>query len=201
MRFGEKMNKKQREQMGKERSYKKKIKLLQFFGLIVMVAILTIVVILSLPEGAENVNSISDGAEALRVQAQHSDNGDLHIEKTLAVEDVTFVDYGADNELLLWLDSDGVYRVAFNTCEECYTRDGHYELKGGVLTCSACGNKLGLTSLQHGKWGGCQPIEIPDSGREDTDIEIIILSEAFDYAAKMFDAWSDGDTEMTFENF
>lgn len=195
------MNKKQRGQMEKERSHKKKIKLIKIFGLIAIVAILTIGVILSLPDGAENANSASDGADELRVQAQLSDNGDLHIEKTLAVEDVTFVDYGADNELLLWLDSDGVYRVAFNTCEECYTRDGHYELKGGVLTCSACGNKLELSSLQHGKWGGCQPIEIPDSGREDTDTEIIILSESFDYAAEMFDAWNDGDTEMTFENF
>lgn len=50
------MNKKQRGQMEKDRSHKKRIKLLQIFGLSAIVAILTIGVILSLPEGAENAN-------------------------------------------------------------------------------------------------------------------------------------------------
>ena len=195
------MGKKLREQMTKERSRKKNIKFITITGVIVIIAALIIIAALLLPNDDGNKSISSSETEALQAQVQLSENGDLRIEKALAREDVTFVDYGANQEMLLWLDSDGTYRVAFNTCEECYARNGHYEHEDGVLACSACGNKLVLSSLQHQVWGGCQPIEFPDSGREDTDTEIVILSEAFEYADEMFTAWDDGNTEITFEEF
>lgn len=202
------MNKKQLEQQAKERQKKKQIKIVCTAGIVLVIASLIIaaVVISSQSSGNDSTNSSSDNVESSEVvtnqiSAELDEQGNLHVDKAQVSEGATFVDYGGDNELLVWIDSDGRYRAAFNLCEECYARNGHYELHDGVLQCSACGNGLELSSLQHGVWGGCQPVEFPDSGRTDTDTEIVILQETLTFADEMFEAWNNGNMEQTFENF
>lgn len=191
------MNKKQLEQQAKERQKKKQIKAMRTAGVVLIIAIL----IIAAAVVVSGRSSGNDGSNSSQISAELDEQGNLHINKAQVSEDVTFVDYGADNELLVWTDSEDRYRAAFNLCEECYTRNGHYELHDGVLQCSACGNSLELSSLQHGIWGGCQPVEFPDNGRADTDTEIVILQEAFTFADEMFEEWNNGNMEQTFENF
>lgn len=64
------------------------------------------------------------------------------------------------------------------------------------VDCTALGDGFNYVN-----WGGCQPVSIPTAARLDTENEIVISSEAIDYAVHMFEQWDSDDMSITFADF
>ena len=130
------------------------------------------------------------------------ENRNLIIPKEDIVENVTYIDYGGSHQILIWKDNNDTMHMAFNTCQECFSRgDARYTYSNGVLTCSICGNQLSVSSLTDASWGGCQPVAIPTEYRDDTEDNLILSEKLLNYADDMFDAWENGTFSTSLETY
>ncbi|MDR1538639.1 MAG: Fe-S-containing protein [Clostridiales bacterium] len=115
---------------------------------------------------------------------------------------LNYFNYGGSQDLVIWKNSSGGYRSAFDVCEECFdTGRAHYTLQNDTLTCESCGTTMALENSGIASWGGCQPVSIPVEYRQDTDSDIVIPSGVLSYASAVFSSWENGDYSNTLENY
>ncbi|MBR1735891.1 MAG: DUF2318 domain-containing protein [Firmicutes bacterium] len=87
--------------------------------------------------------------------------------------------------------SDGNIRVAFNTCQSCYTSgNGRYELEGDELVCQNCGFHFSADDVGIGKNRGCSPWSIEDNEKKVTDDNITIPYEFLSKSKNIFANWN-----------
>lgn len=81
---------------------------------------------------------------------------------------------GVSMEVMAARDANGTIRLAYNTCQVCYSSGrGYYKQEGDKLVCQNCGNQFTIDQI--GKsGGGCNPIPIYSSDYTQTDDEIQI---------------------------
>ena len=105
-------------------------------------------------------------------------NGDLvipldEITKNIKVYSVK-VD-GVKMEILVAKTSSGSIRTAFNTCEVCFdSGKGYYKVSGNKATCQNCGYTYTVDQFNTAKDGGCKPVAITSSERQEADGNLII---------------------------
>lgn len=101
-----------------------------------------------------------------------------------------FYDWDSDGtamQIIARLDSDGVPRLAYNTCQVCLGSPyAYFELSQGLLVCQNCGNAFSPDSV--GKVsGGCNPKPLAEY---DVNTESVTVSaENLASAAPMFKNW------------
>lgn len=186
------MGKRQKLEHERLKRQKKKRRKQIIIGASISVCVITLIVVLAFnaQPSSSTLNIASDS------------NGDLHIAMDSLQNGLNYIDYGSDEELLLWKDSDGVIRTAFDTCEECYSRGNvHFTLSGSTLTCNLCGTTQSVSTLGTDSWGGCQPISITPDMRNDTDTEVIISDAILSYAEDMFSHWDASDYSVSFADY
>jgi hypothetical protein len=118
--------------------------------------------------------------------------GELRIPKKEITATARFYEYRLGNvllEVLALRAPDGTIRVAFNTCQVCYSSGrGYYTQKGDVLVCNNCGNRFKASQVELIK-GGCNPVPITrDLRTEDAD-SIFIPKALFEEAKPLFLNW------------
>lgn len=101
------MGKRQKLEHERLKRQKKKRRKQIIIGASISVCVITLIVVLAFnaQPSSSTLNIASDS------------NGDLHIAMDSLQNGLNYIDYGSDEELLLWKDSDGVIRTAFDTCE------------------------------------------------------------------------------------
>jgi uncharacterized membrane protein len=83
---------------------------------------------------------------------------------------------GTRMEFFAVKDSSGVTRVAFNSCQVCYSSGKGYFLQSGFnMVCQNCGNVYGLSQIGKDK-GGCNPAPMAVDGET---TELVIDSSVF----------------------
>jgi hypothetical protein len=105
----------------------------------------------------------------------------IEIKKEEITEKAKFYPYEVDGikmEVLAIKAKDGSIRVAFNTCQVCYSSGkGYYIQQGDELVCQNCGNRFKADQVGIVK-GGCNPVPIAESGRAD-DGKIIKIDKSY----------------------
>lgn len=137
-----------------------------------------------------------------RMNVPLSEDGSLHVDKTKLINGFNYINYGGDNDLILYQIADDQVRVAFDTCEECYGyRKVHFNPNGDNMQCSVCETIHPLSDFGLQNWGQCQPVAIPTAARLDTSEQVIIDAKAFEFANTMFAQWDEDNYDMTFAQF
>lgn len=81
---------------------------------------------------------------------------------------------GVSMEVMAAKDANGTIRLAYNTCQVCYSSGrGYYKQEGDKLVCQNCGNQFTIDQIGESS-GGCNPIPISSSDYTQTDDEIQI---------------------------
>lgn len=81
---------------------------------------------------------------------------------------------GVSMEVMAAKDANGTIRLAYNTCQVCYSSGrGYYKQEGDKLVCQNCGNQFTIDQIGE-SGGGCNPIPISSSDYTQTDDEIQI---------------------------
>ena len=138
-------------------------------------------------------------ATSSTIQLAPDSNGDLRVPLNRLQNRLQYIAYGGREELLLWRDSNGVIRTAFDTCEECYSRGNvRFTLSGNILTCSQCGVTQPVSVLGTEGWGGCRPVAVTPAMRNDTDTEVVVPAAVLAYARDMFSRWNASDFSISF---
>ena len=118
--------------------------------------------------------------------------GELRIPKKEITATARFYEYRLGNvllEVLALRAPDGTIRVAFNTCQVCYSSGrGYFTQKGQILVCNNCGNQFSVSQIELVK-GGCNPVPITkDIKTEDADY-ITIPKAIFEKTRPLFLKW------------
>ncbi len=138
--------------------------------------------------------------QELEVALQEDES--LKVERSALVQGFNYIDWGGEEELILYKNAQGEIAAAFDTCEECYTDgDVHFTPQNGNMVCSVCGTVQPLSGFGAQSWGGCRPLAIPDEARHDTDTQVVLSASLMDYARHMFLLWNDGELSMTLADY
>ena len=130
-------------------------------------------------DGSGGVQAVSAG-ESLRIPLDG-------LSETVAFYPVE-VD-GTPMEVLAVVDSRGTIRMAYNTCQICYSSGrGYYVQEGSELVCQNCGNRFTVDQIEV-ETGGCNPVPIFPEERTQTDTEILLSYEQLKEAAQIFANW------------
>jgi len=120
------------------------------------------------------------------------DAKDLHITAAELSEQARFYSVDTDGnemEVIALVASDGSTRIAFNTCQVCYSSGrGYYKIDGDELVCQNCGNRFSGDAVGIEN-GGCNPIPITEEDRAEQDGVITISGEYLDAANQVFQNW------------
>ena len=131
-----------------------------------------------------------------------AEDGSLHVPRSLLGEGFNYVNWGGTEELILYTNEEGEVLTAFDSCEECFAEGSvHFTLNSGHTICSVCNTVSEIDEFGAQEWGGCRPITVPASARQDAGSDIIISSECMAFAADMFNHWSQGDLSVTFASY
>ncbi|MDR1000428.1 MAG: DUF2318 domain-containing protein [Clostridiales bacterium] len=96
---------------------------------------------------------------------------------------------GTSLEVIAVKASDGTTRIAFNTCQVCYSSGrGYYEQDGGVLVCQNCGNRFATDQVGI-KSGGCNPWPIFEENIVLADGNITIPYDFLKESKQIFANW------------
>ena len=147
-------------------------------SLAIIVAISFVLALTSCQKGLENKNENTGAAG----QNGSTDSG-ITIVKSSITDDATFFPYQAGDtymEIIAIRASDGTVRTAFNTCQVCNgSGRAYYEQSGDVLVCQNCGNRFTVDQVEVVK-GGCNPIPIFESSKQDDGETITIPGSYLD---------------------
>jgi uncharacterized protein YcfL len=96
---------------------------------------------------------------------------------------------GIKMEILALKASDGSIRIAFNTCQVCYSSGkGYYVQEGNELVCQNCGNRFNADMVGKTR-GGCNPVPISDTSKVDDGAKITIDKNFLDKNKAYFSHW------------
>ncbi|WP_243156237.1 DUF2318 domain-containing protein [Clostridium sp. C2-6-12] len=96
---------------------------------------------------------------------------------------------GVKMEVLALKANDGTIRVAFNTCQVCYSSGkGYYVQEGKELVCQNCGNRFNADMVGKTK-GGCNPVPIAEQSKVDDGTKIEIDKKFLDKNKGYFSNW------------
>lgn len=122
-------------------------------------------------------------------------DGKLIIDTTNITSDVTFVNYDSNGVIIQFIvvrGTDGVVRIAFNTCQACNPSPRAYFIQEGeYLKCENCASLFHIDKIGVDK-DGCNPIVVEE--KEEQDNKIIINTEYADTFRDRFVNWN-GITE------
>lgn len=104
-----------------------------------------------------------------------NDDGDIVIKEEDITSVATFINYnyeGVTIGLIAVRGTDGIVRIAFNTCQSCSPSPNAYFIqKGEYLICQNCFNKFHIDKIGIEK-GGCNPAFVEEQKKEDGIITI-----------------------------
>lgn len=96
---------------------------------------------------------------------------------------------GVSMEVMAAKDANGTIRLAYNTCQVCYSSGrGYYKQEGDKLVCQNCGNQFTIEQIGE-SGGGCNPIPISSSDYTQTDDEIQIPNTYLSNYESAFSNW------------
>ena len=129
------------------------------------------------------------GEEAL---AEAVNTQGIKIQKSEITETATFYPYQAQDtymDVIAIRATDGTVRTALNTFQVC-TGSGraYYEQEGDALICQNCGNRFTVDQIEVIK-GGCNPVPILASDKEDNGDTITISDEFLVANKNLFVNW------------
>ena len=117
-------------------------------------------------------------------------DGKIEIDTTNITSDVTFVNYDSDGVIIQFIvvrGTDGVVRIAFNTCQACNPSPRAYFVQEGeYLKCENCTSLFHIDKIGVEK-DGCNPIVVEE--KEEVDNKIIIKTEYADTFRDKFVNW------------
>lgn len=117
-------------------------------------------------------------------------DGKIEIDTTNITNDVTFVNYDSNGVIIQFIvvrGTDGVVRIAFNTCQACSPSPRAYFVQEGeYLKCENCASLFHIDKIGVEK-DGCNPIVVEE--KEQTDNKIIIKTEYVDTFRDKFVNW------------
>ncbi len=120
----------------------------------------------------------------------NSVDGKIEIDTTNITSDVTFVNYDSNGVIIQFIvvrGTDGVVRIAFNTCQACSPSPRAYFVQEGeYLKCENCASLFHIDKIGVEK-DGCNPIVVEE--KEQTDNKIIIKTEYADSFRDKFVNW------------
>ncbi|MDD2378048.1 MAG: DUF2318 domain-containing protein [Bacilli bacterium] len=123
------------------------------------------------------------------IDYQLAENGDFVMAESEVKDEITFYNVNVNDinvQLIIVRASDGTIRTVFNTCQVCNPSPKAYFVReGDYLVCQNCGNRYHIDKLGLER-GGCNPIPISGSEREDSDGNIIIPAELLEEMAPRF---------------
>lgn len=103
----------------------------------------------------------------------------------------TFVNYEVNGVIIQFVvvrGTDGVVRIAFNTCQACNPSPNAYFIQNGeYLECQNCGNTFHINKVGEEK-GGCNPAPVEE--KEEKENEIILDKEYIDTYQVNFENWN-----------
>ncbi|BCN31951.1 DUF2318 domain-containing protein [Anaeromicropila herbilytica] len=140
---------------------------------------------------SQSTDTIDNETESTSIAS--IDNKDSLVIPIASVTDqVSFNPYNKLNntmEVIAVKASDGTIRTAFNTCQVCNgSGRGYYKEENGVLTCQNCGNQFSVDDIGMIR-GGCNPVPISDDEKKVTDTSIIISKATLKQYEGIFDNW------------
>ena len=96
---------------------------------------------------------------------------------------------GTRMEVIAIKDQTGKIRIAFNTCQVCYSSGrGDYVQKGNQLVCQNCGNRFTVNQIEV-QSGGCNPSPIFEEYKTFTEDTIEIGYDFLQKSEKIFANW------------
>lgn len=108
---------------------------------------------------------------------------------------VTFVNYEVEGVIIQFIvvrGTDGVVRIAFNTCQSCNpSPNAYFKQVGEYLQCQNCGNQFHIDKIGEEK-GGCNPAVVEEF--EEQENQIIIDENYANTYKEKFEDWN-GPTE------
>ena len=132
-------------------------------------------------------------ANFLNVEANN--DGNIIIDTTNITSTATFVNYKVDNVTIQFVvvkGTDGVVRIAFNTCQSCNpSPNAYFVQKGEYLECQNCGNRFHIDEIGEAK-GGCNPHPVEE--KEISENKIILTKDYVDTFKEKFENFN-GPTE------
>lgn len=97
-----------------------------------------------------------------------------------------FFDYKATDKkavrFFVMKSSDGVYRAALDTCDECYRARKGYFQQGDDMICRKCGIRFPSSKINE-VMGGCNPVGLP---RTIADGKLVIAASALEAGKSYF---------------
>jgi len=99
------------------------------------------------PQPAEEIPEVKDSDE-IRISTAEVDDGKAHY--------YSYDSDGVNIRYFIIKSSDGVYRAAFDACDECYRAKKGYRQDGDDMVCNNCGLKFESNKINEVK-GGCNP--------------------------------------------
>lgn len=125
--------------------------------------------------GCGNDTSREDKINNKVVEATLDIEGNIVIDESEITEEATFISYEVDGVtigLISVRGTDGVVRVAFNTCQSCTPSPNAYFIqKWEYFECQNCGNKFHVDKIGIEK-GGCNPAPVEEMHQENGMITI-----------------------------
>lgn len=121
----------------------------------------------------------------------YSNDGKIIIDTTNITSKATFVNYEVDSVVIQFIvvrGSDGVVRIAFNTCQVCNPSPNAYFIqKGNYLECQNCKTKFSIDKLGI-EIGGCNPQ--PVENKQELENKIILDQEYVETFKEKFVDWN-----------
>lgn len=136
-------------------------------------------------------NSKTKILEQSATKATLNENGDIIINEENITSNATFLNYEVDEIQIGFIvvrGTDGIVRVAFNTCQACNpSPDAYFIQKENYLECQNCGNRFHINKLGQEK-GGCNPAPVEEMTQENGIITI--SSEYAKTYKEKFENWN-----------
>lgn len=136
-------------------------------------------------------DSVSAQNENKFINVKLNEDGKIVIDTSDITSKATFVNYVVDDvniQFIVVRGTDGVVRIAFNTCEVCNPSPNAFFLqKDNYFECQNCGNRFSIDEIGE-VTGGCNPAPVSEKIMEDDKI-IIDGDYALKYKEK-FENWN-----------
>lgn len=140
-----------------------------------MKKILTLVILLL---SILTITSCSKEKEELKntyLEVTPNKDNKIIITKEKITSTATFINYKVDDVIIQFIvvkGTDGIVRIAFNTCQSCNpSENAYFKQVGEYLQCQNCRSKFHINKIGE-EQGGCNPT--PVSEKEETDKEFIL---------------------------
>lgn len=124
------------------------------------------------------------------IEVKANSEGKIVIDTTNVTSKITLANYEVDGviiQLILVRGTDGVVRIAFNTCQACNPSPNAYFIQKGVyLECQNCGSRFHIDNLGIEE-NGCNPYPVLE--KEIEEEKITIDKEYIDSFKEKFENW------------